>query len=371
MESAPSIQIAPPSRTHGVPTRSTPIPRRKPSGRAQSPTLPPQQVPSREASSSLPPVAGSIPPEATHRSGVRNLALLAAAIAAVMVFAVMLRLRPGTLVITASSDNGRPPTAIQFAVDGVERCRGTPCRIDRLAPGAHLIGVTAEGFAPFAERAIVIEPGEHAAQHVALMAETPAIARLTITVSSPGAIVWIDGTELGPAPVTARDLRPGQHSIRVVDPLHQSKSYDGTVTLEPGESRQLGPIALEPVAPVETTPVRQEATVSESPTIPVVARTPAAATKHAHRADVGNTRKRGSSASQAPTATTTQMATLDLMSEPPAPVVLNGRPLGMAPLHLAVPPGPQSVVFVHPELGRKVATVELTAGARKAVSVRY
>lgn len=369
MESAPSIQIATPRRTHGMPGRSTPIPRRNGLGRAQAPTLPPQQMPLRDVSS-LPPVAGSIPPEPSHRSGVRNFALLAAAVAAVMVFAAVLRLRPGTLVITASGDTGGPPAAIKFVVDGVERCRTAPCRIDRLAPGAHLIGVSAEGFAPFAERAIVIEPGEHAAQHIELTTETPAIAQLQISVSSPGAVVWIDGTEVGPAPI-GRDLRPGQHSVRVIDPQHRSKSYDGTLTLEPGEHRQLGPIALEPLAPVQAVPVPQMILPAETPNIPAVAQTPTAPTKHAHRAAVGNTRGPASSAPLSAAATTTQMATLDLTSEPPAPVVLNGRPLGMTPLHLAVPPGPQSVLFVHPELGRKAATVELVAGARKAVAVRF
>lgn len=378
MESAPSIQIAPPSRTPGVPTRATPIPRRKSSGRAQSPTLPPQQISLRDLSS-LPPVAGSIPPEPTQRSGIRNLALLAAGVAAVMIFAVALRLRPGTLVITASSSTGEPPAAVKFVIDGVERCQSTPCRVEKLAPGAHLVGVSAAGFAPFAERAIVIEPGEHAAQHVSLTPESPEVAQLSVSVSSPGAAVWVDGTEFGPAPITVRDLRPGQHSVRIIDPSHRSKSYDGMVTLAPGESRQLGPIALEPV---EAAPPRQEPTPAfANPSTPVVAQVKGTSTRYTSGAPIGSAhsaRKHLRSATPdandkaASDATMTmQMATLDLTSDPPAPVVLNGRPLGMTPLHLAIPPGPQSIVFVHPDLGRKVATVDLVSGARKAVSVHF
>ncbi len=65
-------------------------------------------------------------------------------------------------------------------------------------------------------------------------------------------------------------------------------------------------------------------------------------------------------------------ATLNINSIPRSNVVLDGRPLGMTPqLGVSVSPGAHTVVFVHPELGRKVAGASVQAGATSTVAVRF
>ena len=58
-------------------------------------------------------------------------------------------------------------------------------------------------------------------------------------------------------------------------------------------------------------------------------------------------------------------------SIPVSNVILNGRPLGPTPkVGVQVPPGPQTVVFVHPQLGRKVMSANVGAGETKTFMAR-
>jgi hypothetical protein len=66
------------------------------------------------------------------------------------------------------------------------------------------------------------------------------------------------------------------------------------------------------------------------------------------------------------------MATLDVVSTPSANVVINGRPMGSTPLRgVKVPAGPQTVVFVHASLGRKIASTSVAPGGRGTVGVKF
>lgn len=56
------------------------------------------------------------------------------------------------------------------------------------------------------------------------------------------------------------------------------------------------------------------------------------------------------------------LGSLDISSNPPASVVLDGRPLGKAPHLVQVAPGPHTVVFVHPERGRMSLSVNVSGG---------
>ncbi len=64
--------------------------------------------------------------------------------------------------------------------------------------------------------------------------------------------------------------------------------------------------------------------------------------------------------------------TLNLSSNPPSNVVLDGRPLGITPRSgIRVKPGPHQVVFIHPKHGRKNARANVKPGAVSNVSVRF
>jgi hypothetical protein len=68
----------------------------------------------------------------------------------------------------------------------------------------------------------------------------------------------------------------------------------------------------------------------------------------------------------------TGSATLDLNSIPRAAVVVNGHPVGSTPLRgVRVEPGRQTIIFVHPQLGRKIASANVAPGGRAAVGVKF
>jgi hypothetical protein len=86
------------------------------------------------------------------------------------------------------------------------------------------------------------------------------------------------------------------------------------------------------------------------------------------------TRARVASASvaAAPAAAPAGTATLDITSNPPAAVVVNGRPMGTTPLHnVHVGAGKQTVLFVHPSLGRKLASANVAPGGRATIGVKF
>jgi serine/threonine-protein kinase len=66
------------------------------------------------------------------------------------------------------------------------------------------------------------------------------------------------------------------------------------------------------------------------------------------------------------------MVTINLNSIPPSNVIVNGRPMGKTPkLGVKVPAGAQSIVFMHPDKGRKRVSVTVPAGGAKTISVSF
>jgi hypothetical protein len=64
--------------------------------------------------------------------------------------------------------------------------------------------------------------------------------------------------------------------------------------------------------------------------------------------------------------------TLNVNSIPVSNVIVDGRPMGSTPkMGLSVPAGTHTVVFVHPEHGRKVVTVTVGAGQSQTAATRF
>src|SRR6185503_2851155 len=64
-------------------------------------------------------------------------------------------------------------------------------------------------------------------------------------------------------------------------------------------------------------------------------------------------------------------ATLTFMSDPPSNLVLDGRPLGKTPKSATVPAGNHTVLFIHPEFGRKAKSIPVTPGQKATVKVKF
>jgi serine/threonine-protein kinase len=64
--------------------------------------------------------------------------------------------------------------------------------------------------------------------------------------------------------------------------------------------------------------------------------------------------------------------TLNINSIPVSNVILDGKPLGQTPkVGVSVSPGPHTVIFVHPDFGRKAKSVTVEAGKTAAAIVRF
>lgn len=68
---------------------------------------------------------------------------------------------------------------------------------------------------------------------------------------------------------------------------------------------------------------------------------------------------------------TESLGALDVTSNSPAGLVLDGRPLGKAPRVIQLPSGPHTVLFVHPERGRMSVTVNVRAGRTTTASADF
>lgn len=406
----PTVQIG---RTQAAGTRPLPPPARVPSF---------GPVPSRAGdsmrpkSSSIAPLVDSIPPPAGSVRSRRLILAVAALTFGAVALIVGLRMRTGAVVVTVSSESGGAVRNVVVKVDGVVRCQATPCEVKGLEPGAHLVSASAAGLAAGAERAFSIAPGERSAEHVALANTEAARSELDVSGVGQGLRVFVDGRDLGPPPVAIRDIEPSTHVVRVMGPGNLYQPYEETVKVEPGEARSLGPVRLKLLrgrlslsagdgadgARVEVDgrrvsrlPTTLELSADQAHEVTAERRgfadfseevvfdnapdrslqislTPAAgvAPPQSHRGS--SPRAVTKERSDAPSSSAGSLATLDVTSTPRSNVVINGRPMGPTPLRgVHVPAGPQTIVFVNPDLGRKITSTTVAAGARATVAVKF
>jgi hypothetical protein len=69
--------------------------------------------------------------------------------------------------------------------------------------------------------------------------------------------------------------------------------------------------------------------------------------------------------------TDVNVGTINVTSNPPASVVLDGRPLGKAPVVVRVPAGVHSLLFIHPLYGRRSRSVSVSPGMTVGASTEF
>ncbi|MEZ4224961.1 MAG: PEGA domain-containing protein [Polyangiaceae bacterium] len=292
-------------------------------------SLPPAALaaPSVDSSrlSSIPPVAESLlPPAAPKKRSVLPWLFAAAAVLAVGAAGatglVMYKgsalgfgtAGNGTLVVTAAGTGGKAIQGLSVMVDGEKKCSASPCRIDGVKAGTRLVSATAPGYEATAARALSVTAGEESALHVELNAET---------VSAP-------------AKVANEEAKPSE------------ETSEAKV-----ETKNAAPKSDEPSRTTDKSSVKPASAKAEP-------KTAAATAEKADKADKADK--------------AAAMGTLNINSIPRANVVLDGRPMGMTPvMGVSVSPGNHTVVFVHPEQGRKVAGASVEAGKTATVGVRF
>ncbi len=129
----------------------------------------------------------------------------------------------GTLLVLTQ------PSGAQVLVNGEER--GTsPLTLEEIPPGTHIVEVRREGYQDGRETVEVTE-GRQASVSIDLE-EIPRGGGIQVTSSVPGAEVLLDGRSIGRAPLTERDIEPGDHTLLVRAPGHHD--WERQVTIEEG-----------------------------------------------------------------------------------------------------------------------------------------
>jgi serine/threonine-protein kinase len=334
-------------------------------------------------------------------------------------------MRSGTLVVTVTGPAGKAIDTLEVIVDGTKRCDTSPCIVSGLSAGAHLVRATAKGYEETADQAVAIESGQHAVQTIAL-SPTGAGTAIRVSALGSGLKLYVDSQEIGELPQTAKGIEPGEHTLRVAG-SDRYEPWEEKISIQEGETKNIGPLRLRVLKGLATFKAGAGADGARVlldgrlvPELPATIEVPAGkqlalmATKPGYSAyrrtisfndgvaektfeitmaengdgegapeDVGPSRsfalgpsRHVSTHTPAPQAPAEPpvakgKATLNLNSIPVSNVILNGKPLGPTPkIGVQVPPGPQTVVFVHPDLGRKVMSGTVAAGETKTFMAR-
>jgi hypothetical protein len=340
--------------------------------------------------------------------------------------------RQGRLVVDVRGPSDKVIDTVQVFVDGTKQsCDTSPCVVDGLESRSHFVKVSATGYATPETQEVEISGGGEKRLKLQLAAAAGSTGLKVTAGEGTGLRLWLDGKEMGPLPQELKDVAPGEHSIRVAG-NDRFQAYEEKVTLNADETKVMGPLALKVVrglAVIEAGQNAEEAKVwlvsgSERrplPELPIKidintdkSYRISATKKGFQNLDIpitfepGNAQKRfaidlrregeGSEATSAaelapatprpnpgggrartnPTPVVAQPAAvsdkgkLNVSSNPPSNAILDGRPLGPTPRSgISVTPGAHTVVFVHPQHGRKQVSVNVAAGKTANASVRF
>jgi serine/threonine-protein kinase len=345
--------------------------------------------------------------------------------------------RTGAITVTVSGPGGRPVEGVRVFIDGIDRCDTSPCRISDAKAGAHLVRATAKGYQDTADQAVSIESGAQSSHNISLVPAGEGTGLHASALGS-GLKLYVDGQEVGELPQTAKNLTPGEHTVKVAG-NDRYETYEERLTFDDGEMKTLGPLKLKVLKGLATfkagpgadgarvlldgrlvpelpstievpagkqlslvatktgystfrrsvsfedgvaektfeitmvegtddgSPAALAAEAEDEPAKPGTAHASRKAAAHAPAKAVPAPAKTAAS----PKAPASGKATLNLSSVPVSNVIVNGHPIGSTPKIAQVAPGPQTVVFIHPELGRKVMSATVNAGESKSFAAKF
>jgi serine/threonine-protein kinase len=393
-------------------------------GRPGSPLLP---VPTPRAATALPLQEIALP-------SLRGLPLkrflpwaVAGGLLLALCLVLVLRPRSGSLVVTALGAGHRAVESVQIFVDGAALCDSSPCRISGLAAGNHQLRASAPGLSSRAEQLVEITAGEEAAANIELSAVEPEARAggLRVAAGEKELTLFVDDRRVGKLPQTVSGLASGSHSIKLVAE-DGSPPIEKSVNVLPGETVDLDakPTKRDKVVvTIRLSPDSEGASVTlddaflldfpaeleldshsthtlsatkpgyedfalrlnledEAEKQVEVALTPLEGSARRARPRAAATSALAPSAVRKPAASKPPpsglaidptQGLLNISSVPPSQIILNGRPLGSTPKTAVVVPGDslQTIVFVHPKMGRRRAQKFVPAGKERTVSIRF
>jgi hypothetical protein len=111
----------------------------------------------------------------------------------------------GTVEVMAS------PTGAMVSIDGAEQ-GPAPLRIGAISPGRHRWTVAAVGYEPESQD-FEFAPGRNLYFNVTLRSSK---GLFSFTTNPAGAVVWLDGAEVGSTPLELEAVPPGEHRVHLV-----------------------------------------------------------------------------------------------------------------------------------------------------------
>ncbi|MCH2108362.1 MAG: PEGA domain-containing protein [Polyangiaceae bacterium] len=318
------------------------------------------------------------------------------------------------------------------SVDGAEACSDEEiCLVKGIEKGSHKVKASAPGYADSATKLVTVEGGSEAVLNLELSKASDGTG-LSVSSEIDGLTLIVDGKKVGGLPQKLTDLEPGKHDIEIKGGKY-FKPYKKTLTVEEDKILEVSPefelesamvtisrgentsgarmylkggsksiplhrqklpidITLDPAKDYRVVATRKgyedfeeeiEFSVEKPETsleislIEVVEEEEEETTATATTKPKTPTRR-----TTTRTTTTTKTATtkpqakgdskLNINSIPMSRIVLDGRPLGSTPkFGVKVSPGSHTVIFIHPQLGRKTKTVNVGAGKTSTAAVRF
>jgi PEGA domain-containing protein len=281
---------------------------------------------------------------------------------------------------TGTADFHSVPEGASVAIDG--RFRGvTPLRVS-VAAGTHNVTITSGAVSRTLP--LTVTPGGTVSQYVELATAPAAVGgRLEIGSEPPGAMVAIDGTAQGSAPLVIADIAPGRYRITV---SAGGNVVNRTVNVTRGTTSTLvvstAPVAANTAAgwltiesPVDMDILENGRVIGNTRLDPLMLPV------GVHRIELANaglefTAARTVEIAAGKTANVVialPSGRLSVNAIPWAEVSLKGVSLGTTPLgDLAVPIGTHELVFRHPQFGerRHTVTVKAQTVARVGIDLR-
>jgi hypothetical protein len=337
------------------------------------------------------------------------LTLAAAAIAVLLV----VRLGSGQLIVTVSGPDNEVVDDAKVLIDGEQKCGRVPCRLHDLSAGVHLVRVEAPGYRASADRAVEVRHGAQAVIEVLLSRERQS-GGLRVPAVGAGLRLVVDGLERGSLPVEVADLEAGEHVVQLVG-NDQYEKYEQRVAIEAGRVVTLAPKLriVKARARVELAPgaagahVRLQCGTGD----PVTLHLPTTVTVETKRrcqiiaakpgfepyvrrlafgdGEIEKTfiveldpaeelepalpgqRAAATAGRKASTAAAGPAGQININSIPSARVLLDGRPVGKTPTRVSASPGKHTVIFIHPQRGRRTVRVQVRSGKAATAAVRF
>ncbi len=124
------------------------------------------------------------------------------------------------------------PSGADVRVNGAPKGK-TPTVIDGLDAGNYLVDLVLDKFQPYSQT-VAVQPGERAVVNANLGGTVPEGGDLTILTDAVDATVFFDGRDMGPAPVTVPNAKPGKHLVEARTP--SGRTAQQTAEVRAGET---------------------------------------------------------------------------------------------------------------------------------------